>query len=98
MVSIKLIPKASWPLVAGAFVATLFSNAGAWLLTNDDFLGLAVDQTKLTQKGCVGEVHPPIVAKRADAGAAGTAALAEWRATTLARQKMACRDASRAFL
>jgi len=46
MVSIKLIPKASWPLVAGAFVATLFSNAGAWLLTNDDFLGLAVDQTK----------------------------------------------------
>jgi hypothetical protein len=44
MVSIKLIPKASWPVVAGAFVATLFANAGTWLLTNDDFLGIAVDQ------------------------------------------------------
>ena len=46
MISIKLIPKASVPLVAGAFLATLFSNAGAWLLTNDDFLGIAVDQAQ----------------------------------------------------
>ncbi|MFL5504360.1 MAG: hypothetical protein ACJ799_10165, partial [Gemmatimonadaceae bacterium] len=34
-----------WPLVAGVFVATLFANAGSWLLTNDDFIGIAVDQT-----------------------------------------------------
>jgi hypothetical protein len=27
------------------FFGTLFSNAGSWLLTNDDFLGVAVDQT-----------------------------------------------------
>ncbi len=43
-VAIKILPRASWPVVAGAFVATLFSNAGGWLLTNDDFLGIAVDQ------------------------------------------------------
>jgi len=46
MISIKLIPKASIGLVAGAFLATLFSNAGPWLLTNDDFLGIAVDQAQ----------------------------------------------------
>ena len=44
-VAIKLIPGAPWKLVAGAFVATLFANPGQWLLTNDDFLGAAVDQT-----------------------------------------------------
>jgi hypothetical protein len=44
-VAIKVIPGASWPLVAAAFVGTLFSNPGAWLLTNDDFLGGAVEQT-----------------------------------------------------
>lgn len=44
-VAIKVIPGASWPVVAAAFVGTLFSNAGAWLLTNDDFLGGAVEQT-----------------------------------------------------
>jgi hypothetical protein len=44
-VAIKVIPGASWPLVAAAFVGTLFSNAGAWLVTNDDFLGAAVEQT-----------------------------------------------------
>jgi hypothetical protein len=44
-VAIKLLPKATWPVVAGAFVATFFANAGDWLLTNDDFLGVAVDQT-----------------------------------------------------
>lgn len=45
MISLKLVPRAPWYIVAGAFVATLFSNAGSWLLTNDDFLGIAVDQT-----------------------------------------------------
>jgi hypothetical protein len=44
-VAIKVIPGASWSVVAAAFVGTLFSNAGAWLLTNDDFLGVAVEQT-----------------------------------------------------
>jgi hypothetical protein len=43
-VAIKVIPGASWPIVATAFVATLFANPGAWLLTNDDFVGAAVDQ------------------------------------------------------
>jgi hypothetical protein len=43
-VAIKLLPKATWPVVAGAFVATFFANAGDWLLTNDDFVGAAVDQ------------------------------------------------------
>jgi hypothetical protein len=35
---------ASLPLAAGTFLATLFANPGGWLLTNDDFLGVAVDQ------------------------------------------------------
>ena len=43
-VAIKLIPGAPWKLVAGVFVAALFSNPGQWLLTNDDFLGAAVEQ------------------------------------------------------
>jgi hypothetical protein len=43
-VALKLIPGAPWALVAGAFVATFFTNPGAWLTTNDDFLGAAVDQ------------------------------------------------------
>ncbi|MEO8910499.1 MAG: hypothetical protein ABI408_09760 [Gemmatimonadaceae bacterium] len=43
-VAIKLIPGVSTPIIAGIFFATLFSNPGAWLLTNDDFLGVAVDQ------------------------------------------------------
>jgi hypothetical protein len=34
----------SIPIAAGIFVATLFANPGGWLLTNDDFLGVAVDQ------------------------------------------------------
>ena len=46
-VAIKVIPGAPWPLVAGAFVATFFASAGPWLLTNDDFLGIAIDQTKV---------------------------------------------------
>jgi hypothetical protein len=43
-VAIKVLPGASPVVVAAVFVGTLFSNAGAWLLTNDDFLGAAVDQ------------------------------------------------------
>jgi len=43
-VAIKLVPGAPWALVAGAFLGTLFSNAGAWLTTNDDFIGAAVDE------------------------------------------------------
>jgi hypothetical protein len=46
MIAIKLIPKASWPVVAGAFVATLFSDAGSWLLTTDDLIGFAIEQGK----------------------------------------------------
>jgi hypothetical protein len=34
-------------LAAGAFVASVFATAGAWLQTNDDFLGVAVDQRQL---------------------------------------------------
>jgi hypothetical protein len=43
-VAIKLIPGAPWKVVAGMFLGALFSNPGQWLLTNDDFLGAAVDQ------------------------------------------------------
>jgi hypothetical protein len=51
-VAIKVIPGASWPIVVTAFVGTLFSNAGVWLLTNDDFLGGAVAQ------GSAGYAYP----------------------------------------
>jgi len=51
-VALKVIPGASWTLVASAFVGTLFSNPGAWLLTNDDFLGGAVAQ------GSAGYAYP----------------------------------------
>ena len=43
-IAIKLVPKAPWYVVAGAFVAVMFENAGAWLKTNDDFVGAAVAQ------------------------------------------------------
>jgi len=43
-VAIKVIPGASWVVVAAAFIGNLFANAGAWLQTNDDFVGAAVDQ------------------------------------------------------
>jgi hypothetical protein len=46
-VAVKLIPGAAWYVFAGLFVAQVFSNAGSWLLTNDDFLGVAVDQRQL---------------------------------------------------
>ena len=44
-VALKLIPKAPWPVVAGVFLATFLADSGPWLLTNDDFLGVAVDLT-----------------------------------------------------
>jgi len=43
-VAIKVFPGASWPVIVGTFLGTFFSSAGGWLLTNDDFLGAAVDQ------------------------------------------------------
>jgi hypothetical protein len=43
-VAIKLIPGAPLPLVVGVFIAAFFADSGPWLLTNDDFLGVAVDQ------------------------------------------------------
>jgi hypothetical protein len=43
-VAIKVFPKGTWPIVAIAFIGQLFSNPGAWLLTDDDFLGVAVPQ------------------------------------------------------
>jgi hypothetical protein len=46
MISIKLIPNASWQVVAGAFVASLFSDAGSWLATTDDLIGFAVPQAQ----------------------------------------------------
>lgn len=41
-VALKIIPGVSWVIVGTAFVGNLFANAGAWLLTNDDFIGAAV--------------------------------------------------------
>jgi hypothetical protein len=46
-VAVKLIPGAPWYVVAGLFVAQMFSNPAPWLLTNDDFLGVAVDQRQV---------------------------------------------------
>jgi len=43
-VAIKVIPGASFPVMTGVFLGTFFASAGPWLLTNDDFLGAAVDQ------------------------------------------------------
>jgi hypothetical protein len=43
-VAVKVFPGATWTVIAGTFLGTFFANAGAWLLTNDDFLGAAVDQ------------------------------------------------------
>jgi hypothetical protein len=42
-VALKVIPF-TWRLAASLFVATLFTNPGEWLKTNDDFLGVAVVQ------------------------------------------------------
>lgn len=43
-VALKVVPTAPPWVIVGAFLGTFFSNAGGWLLTNDDFLGAAVDQ------------------------------------------------------
>jgi hypothetical protein len=43
-VAIKVLPGATWPIIAGVFLGSFFSNAGSALLTNDDFVGAAVDQ------------------------------------------------------
>jgi hypothetical protein len=43
-VALKVLPQANWVIVAAAFIGSFFTNAGAWLTTNDDFLGVAVDQ------------------------------------------------------
>jgi hypothetical protein len=45
-VAIKLLPSASWKIVAAAFFATFFDSA-SWLQTDDDFLGVAVDQRSI---------------------------------------------------
>ena len=45
-VAVKVLPGATFPVVAGVFIGNFFANAGAWLLTNDDFLGAAVAQEK----------------------------------------------------
>jgi hypothetical protein len=43
-VALKVIPGVRWWLIGTAFIGTLFTNAAPWLLTNDDFIGVAVDQ------------------------------------------------------
>lgn len=43
-VALKVFPGATPAVLAAAFLGTFFASAGAWLLTNDDFLGAAVDQ------------------------------------------------------
>jgi len=43
-VALKVFPGATPAVLAAAFLGTFFANAGAWMLTNDDFLGVAVDQ------------------------------------------------------
>lgn len=42
-VAVKVIPF-TWRAAAGVFLATLFSNPGEWLKTNDDFVGAAIHQ------------------------------------------------------
>lgn len=51
-VAIKVLPGAPVPIIAAVFLGTFFANAGALLLTNDDFLGAAVDQ------GSAGYAYP----------------------------------------
>lgn len=43
-VAIKVVPAAGPWVIASVFLGTFFSSAGDWLLTNDDFVGAAVDQ------------------------------------------------------
>ena len=48
-VAFKFLPNAPWKLVAVTFVAIMFSNPGSWLMTNDDFLGMAIPQYEWTE-------------------------------------------------
>lgn len=44
-VAVKVVkPGTPWYVVAGAFAAAFFENAGAWLKTDDDYIGAAVAQ------------------------------------------------------
>lgn len=43
-VAIKVIPGATPFIVAAVFISSFFASAADWLLTNDDFVGAAVDQ------------------------------------------------------
>ena len=43
-VALKVVTS-NWYVISTVFLGTLFSNAGAWLQTNDDFLGAAVEQS-----------------------------------------------------
>ncbi|HWL40863.1 MAG TPA: hypothetical protein VNO75_11555 [Gemmatimonadaceae bacterium] len=42
-VALKIVPW-NWGVAASGFIAAFFSNPGAWLKTNDDFVGVAVPQ------------------------------------------------------
>lgn len=42
-VAIKVFPGASPLVIASVFIGSFFANAAPWLLTNDDFVGAAVD-------------------------------------------------------
>ena len=43
-VAIKVLPGATPGIIAAVFLGSFFASAGDWLLTNDDFVGAAVDQ------------------------------------------------------
>ena len=43
-VAIKVIPGATPGVIAAVFIASFFASSSDWLLTNDDFVGAAVDQ------------------------------------------------------
>jgi hypothetical protein len=43
-VAIKVLPEATPIIIAAVFLGSFFTSAGNWLLTNDDFVGAAVDQ------------------------------------------------------
>lgn len=44
-VAIKVWPQGAVPILVGTFLAVLFQDPAAWLLTNDDFVGAAVAQS-----------------------------------------------------
>lgn len=43
-VAVKVLPGSNPYVVAAVFLGAFFTSAGDWLLTNDDFVGAAVDQ------------------------------------------------------